>query len=281
MSTRAKHSAPAPPSWSGGRNPHLLRRDRGAGRRVWRIRATPDDAVPANPRVLGALFVALFVAVNLGGVAVGRWAQNVATSAKVLALALVVVAAAVPGDGAGWRTPLATRRRRREPGRDGPRLPGGDLDVLRLSRRGQDRGRGGRPGRTLPRIYLMGIGLVTCLYLLLNAAFLHVLPMERIAGSTLVAGDVMDALFGARAGALMAGLALLVVLATLNANVFVMPRVVFGLARDGLAPRVLARVSGGRHALDRHAARRRRWRSSLAATGTFERLLRSPSCSSC
>ena len=86
---------------------------------------------------------------------------------------------------------------------------------------------------------------ITALYLLLNAAFLQVLPLATIAQSTLVAGDVVALIFGARAGALMAGLALLVVLASLNGNVFVTPRVIFGLARDGMAPRALARVNSG------------------------------------
>jgi APA family basic amino acid/polyamine antiporter len=67
-------------------------------------------------------------------------------------------------------------------------------------------------------------------------------------------------------------LALLVVLASLNGNVFVTPRVIFGLARDGMAPRVLARVNRGGTP----------WASmilvgvvamGLAATGTFETLL--------
>src|SRR2546426_7155096 len=43
----------------------------------------------------------------------------------------------------------------------------------------------------------------------------------------------------------VAGLALLVVLASLNGNVFVTPRVLFGLARDRLAPAAPARVNGG------------------------------------
>jgi APA family basic amino acid/polyamine antiporter len=226
----------------------------------------------ASPRLLGTLIVALFVLINLGGVSVGRWAQNLATSAKVLALAGVVVAAAVAGDGAGWHTSVAGA---------GPASTLGAMaiafqaviwtyygypDAAKIAEEMVD------PGRTLPRVYLSGIGLVTCLYLLLNAAFLYVLPMEKIAGSTLVAGDVMHALFGARAGALMAALALLVVLATVNANVFVTPRVVFGLARDGLAPRALERVSAGGTP----------WSAlllvgavamALAATGTFEHLL--------
>jgi APA family basic amino acid/polyamine antiporter len=240
-----------------------------SGEYLARMLHLPD----ASPRALGALFVALFVAINLGGVSVGRWSQNVATSAKVLALAAVVVAAAMAGDGAGWRTPMA-----------GPSGAAGTLGAMALAFQAviwtyygyPDAAKIAEemvdPGRTLPRVYLLGIGLVTGLYLLLNAAFLHVLPMDRIAGSTLVAGDVMDALFGARAGTLMAGLALLVVLASVNANVFVTPRVVFGLARDGLAPRALARVSAGGTP----------WTATLlvgavaivlAATGTFERLL--------
>jgi len=113
---------------------------------------------------------------------------------------------------------------------------------------------------------------VTALYLLLNAAFVHVLPFERIATSTLVAGDAAEAMFGHRAGAVMSALALLVVLASLNGNLFVTPRVIFGLSRDGLGPRALSRVNPGGtpwSALLVVAA----VSVVLAATGTFERLL--------
>ncbi|PYO64189.1 MAG: hypothetical protein DMD70_02270, partial [Gemmatimonadetes bacterium] len=62
------------------------------------------------------------------------------------------------------------------------------------------------------------------------------------------------------------------VLASLNGNVFVTPRVLFGLARDGLAPAALARVNAGGTP----------WLAmlfigvfaiALATTGTFELLL--------
>jgi APA family basic amino acid/polyamine antiporter len=128
------------------------------------------------------------------------------------------------------------------------------------------------PDRSLPRVFVGGIVSVTALYLLLNAAFVHVLPFDRIARSTLVAGDAAEAMFGPRAGAVMAALALLVVLASLNGNLFVTPRVVFGLSRDGLVPGVLSRVNSGGTP----------WTALLlvalvsvllAASGTFERLL--------
>src|SRR2546426_6699813 len=75
------------------------------------------------------------------------------------------------------------------------------------------------PSRTLPRILLGGLAATAVLYLALNTAFLQVLPLERIAASNLVAADVMDALVGARGGALVAGLALLVVLEIGRAHV--------------------------------------------------------------
>ncbi|HKQ59875.1 MAG TPA: amino acid permease [Candidatus Polarisedimenticolaceae bacterium] len=197
-------------------------------------------------RALGAGFIVLVTGVNLAGVIVGRWSQDVVTVAKLLALGGVVVAAAALGRGAGWSAPLPAAPQ-------GMAVFGamaaafipvlwtyyGYPDVAKIAEEVVD------PQRNLPRIYLAGIAIVTGLYLLLNAAFLHVLPLERIAGSPLVAGEVMQQLFGARGAALTAGLALLVVLACLNGNVFVTPRVVFGLARDGLAPPAFRRVRRG------------------------------------
>jgi len=128
------------------------------------------------------------------------------------------------------------------------------------------------PARTLPRVFLLGIAVTTALYLLLNAAFLHVLPFEQVAASNLVAGDVATAIFGVNGGTVITVLALLVVLASLNGNVFVTPRVLFGLAREGLAPAVLARVNAGgtpapAMVLVGAVA------ALLAATGTFAGLL--------
>ena len=128
------------------------------------------------------------------------------------------------------------------------------------------------PDRSLPRILLVGILGTTGLYLLLNAAFLHVLPLDRLAASTLVPGDVVEAALGPRAGGVVAALALVVLLACLNGNLFVTPRVVFGLSRDGLGPPVFSRVNRGgtpsaAMLLIGLCA------LALAATGTFERLL--------
>jgi len=81
------------------------------------------------------------------------------------------------------------------------------------------------------------------------------------------------AIVGPRGGIVISALALVVVLAACNGNVFVIPRVGFALARDGLAPRVFAKVNRGgtpwTSLLVVGAAA-----TVLAATGTFDWLLR-------
>src|SRR3989475_5702242 len=196
---------------------------------------------------LGAGMVALFTGVNLIGVASGRWVQNLVTAAKVLALSGVVVIGFTLGTGAGWHGELT----------DPPRGMAvwtaltlasrsviwtyyGYPDAAKIAEEVVD------PGRTLPRVFLGGIAIVTALYLLLNAVFLHVLPLAQIAASNLVAADVANAIVGARAGAVVAGLAALVVPAALNRHIFVTPPVVFRVARRSPAPRVVSpRTPGG------------------------------------
>lgn len=201
---------------------------------------------PSVSKWVGVAAVALLVAINMTGVASGRWVQNVATSAKVLALSAVVVMAFAAGHGEGWHGTLAGAP-------TGLALFGalaiafqsviwsyyGYGDAAKIAEEVVD------PGRTLPRVFLFGIAIATGLYLLLNAAFLHVLPFNRLATSVLVAGDVASTIFGAHGNLAITVLALLVVLASLNGNIFVTPRVIFGLAREGLGPRVLAEVNAG------------------------------------
>jgi APA family basic amino acid/polyamine antiporter len=213
-----------------------------AGEYAGRLAGWAPSAIP----IAGAAAVALFTAINLAGVSAGRAVQNAVTSAKVIALVGVIAVALAFGSGAGWSDSL-------------PSAPTGGAalgalavafqsviwtyygypDAAKVAEEVVD------PSRTLPRIFLGSIAVTTALYLLLNAAFLHVLPFQTIASSNLVAGDVAVAIVGERGGVVIAALALLVVLASINGNVFVTPRVVFALARDGLAPGALARVNRG------------------------------------
>jgi basic amino acid/polyamine antiporter, APA family len=228
---------------------------------------------PGVSKWLGVVAILVLVAINLTGVTSGRWVQNLSTAAKVLALGGIVVVAFVAGHGAGWHGTL-------------PGAPTGlalfaalavafqsviwsyygYADAAKIAEEVVD------PGRTLPRVFVLGIAIATGLYLLLNAAFLHVLPFDHIASSVLVAADVASAIFGPHGDLVITLLALLVVLASLNGNIFVTPRVIFGLAREGLGPRVLAEVNAGGTPSEAMVSVGI-VAIALAATGTFPQLL--------
>ena len=101
------------------------------------------------------------------------------------------------------------------------------------------------PSRDLPRSLLGGVVAVLGLYLLINAALLHVLPMQTLSSSTLPAADAARSLLGIRGGQLITAVALVSLLGLINTVVMAAPRILFGLSRDGLMPGWLAGVNRG------------------------------------
>lgn len=90
------------------------------------------------------------------------------------------------------------------------------------------------PVRTIPRALLLGTTLVTVLYLAVNAAYLHVLPLGTVSGSTRVAADFADATLGGAGSELMSAVVVLSTLGAMNGVILAGPRVYLAMARDGL-----------------------------------------------
>ena len=135
------------------------------------------------------------------------------------------------------------------------RLRGTELERLRARRRhgalgvqrlaGRDLSLGGEvrdPGRALPRAIVGGTLAVVVIYLLANAAYLRVLPIEEIARSPLVAADMAVRLFGPTGSALIAALVCVSTFGALNAGTMAIPRVFWAMADDGLFFRTVAAV---------------------------------------
>jgi APA family basic amino acid/polyamine antiporter len=99
------------------------------------------------------------------------------------------------------------------------------------------------PERDLPRSLIGGVLAIIGIYLLVNLALLHVLPLEAIAASKLPVADATRLIFGGASGAFIAGLVLLSLLGLVNATIMAAPRILYGLARDGLVSRRVAWVS--------------------------------------
>ena len=79
-----------------------------------------------------------------------------------------------------------------------------------------------------------GVVTVIVIYLLLNIAFLRVVPLGSIAGSKLAAGVVAQTLFGPYGDSILRALTIVALISALNSNVLMAPRVLFAMSRDGL-----------------------------------------------
>jgi basic amino acid/polyamine antiporter, APA family len=196
----------------------------------------------SGERVVAASLIALLAAANYRSMRWGAFVQNSSTVAKVAALLLLAAAALLLGDPAAGAlagpvefAPLTWT---------GAGLAliavlwtyDGWADVTYVAGEVRD------PGRTLPRALIGGAAAIVLIYMIVNVAYLYVLPIGEMAASTLVAADVATVIFGAGGAALIAALVMLSTFGALNGTMMSGPRVFFALADDGLFFRPFAAV---------------------------------------
>ena len=250
---------------------------------------------PLAPQVIALASLALFTAIQLGGVRAGSVSQELLSLVKAAAFLTLVAACfllPLPAGDPGCVSAAAGPAAQLLPG------PGSGADAaaeapLRLWRallpavlalQGVITTYDGwaspvyfaeeftDPGRDLPRSLIGGVLAVLGLYLLINAALLHVLPLEQLARSSLPAADAARRLLGPLGGEGITAVALLALLGLINTVVMAAPRILYGLSRDGLFPDFAQVVSpGGTPAaallLTTAAA------ALLVLAGSFDRLL--------
>ena len=193
-----------------------------------------------GPGALGLAVLVLFNLINAAGTRAGGVTQVVLSSAKGLVLlGLVIVLFAQPGQAtaltstapsAGWiafgtamLVIIGTYN--------------GWADLVFYGEEMED------PGRAVPRAIFGGIIGVAVLYLLVNLALLHVLAPAAMAGSDFAAADAAAGVFGARGDVVFTAFGALSVAAIANLGVMTTSRLVFAMARSGMLPPGLARVS--------------------------------------
>lgn len=101
------------------------------------------------------------------------------------------------------------------------------------------------PKRDVLRSMFGGVLLVILIYVVVNLAYVYVLPMSRLAGEPLAAGAVARAIFGAYGDTTIRVLAILSLLSTINAYVLTAPRILYAMSCDELFTHHAARVNRG------------------------------------
>ena len=227
----------------------------------------------ALTRVAAMGGVILLSAVNYRGVGPGGAVQAVLTLVKVLAIVAIVAVAVFVGSPAVAAASLAGGPAQAvAPGAFFAALVaglfafGGWHMVSYAAEETVD------PVRTIPRALLLGTTLVTALYLAVNAAYLHVLPLATVIGSTRVAADFADATLGGSGRELMSAVVVLSTLGAMNGVILAGPRVYLAMARDGLLFQWAAAIHPAYRTPHRAIVLQAAWACVLVGTGSYRML---------
>ncbi|MGA0560471.1 APC family permease [Larkinella sp. VNQ87] len=101
------------------------------------------------------------------------------------------------------------------------------------------------PNKNLPRSMMIGVLLIIGIYLLVNLALFHVLPIEQLAQSKLPAADAVQVLFGPASAKVVTLLLMISIMGIINAQIMFNPRVLFAISRDGLFSQYFTQVNAG------------------------------------
>ncbi len=127
------------------------------------------------------------------------------------------------------------------------------------------------PQRDLPRSLILGILLVTGLYLLMSTVYAYVLSIDEMARSKLVAADVAERCF-AGGGRWIAVAVMLSTFGAANAVILTSARVYFSMGEGGMFPAMLGRAHPRFHTPAASLVVQAGWSILLLFSGTFDTL---------
>jgi amino acid transporter len=100
------------------------------------------------------------------------------------------------------------------------------------------------PSRNLPLALVIGTALIVVVYLVLNVAYIYLVPLPEMARSKLIAATAAERIpILGGGGAVISALVMLSTFSTLNGSMMTGPRVFFAMADRGLFFQGIARVS--------------------------------------
>ena len=184
-------------------------------------------------RVVAIAVIVVLSIINYFGVRAGSTVQTAFTIAKLAAIAGILIAVAV----------LAPPQAHSDAVVNGPHgarefilaISAGLLAFGGWHQVTYAAGETHNPEKTVPRALLIGMIIVTAAYLSLNAAYLHVLPLQTVLNSQHVAADAAGVLVGNRGAIVVAVLVIVSAFGGLSGTVLAGPRVYYAVAQDGLA----------------------------------------------
>jgi basic amino acid/polyamine antiporter, APA family len=193
--------------------------------------------------IYAASAIVLFTLINVAGLQLGKGVQNTLSAAKVIGLVLVVLTGLVTSPNA---VPVVTESQ------SSPSW-GLAMILVLLSYGGWNEAAYisaeiRNPRRNMVRSLLWSIGIITAIYVAINAAYIHGLGVAGMANSSAVAAELMRQVFG-QAGVVFISLLIAVsTLGAMNATIFTGARTNYALGQDFALFRALGTWKSERNA---------------------------------
>lgn len=202
-------------------------------------------ALANRSTAIALTIVAFFALLQWRGIRWGSFTQNVTSLAKVIAFAAFIVLAFL------YRTPAATSA-------PVARAQGfAFFAAIVLALQGvlytydgwygicYFGGEIRNPKRDVTTSMFGGVLLVIVIYVLVNLALIHVMPLSEIAGEPLAVGKAAGVIFGRHGDTAIRLLAIVSMLSTINAYTLSAPRTLYAMSCDGLFTHHGTRVNQG------------------------------------
>jgi APA family basic amino acid/polyamine antiporter len=255
---------------------HLPRLDASVEQYTWHIPFIGDLHPLENIgiKALAIAIVLLFTYINYRSVKAGSQFQVLSTFIKVVVIGMLVFGIFFSGNGSFanfWQA-------------ENPKQGGDLLSAFIVAMTGAFFAYDGwinvnyiageikEPQRNIPKSLVTGVLACVVIYVLVNQAYLYVLPVEQVATSSLVAADAVQVALGATGSAVIAALIVLCTIGSINGNVMATSRVTYAMSKDKLftpwAGKEHRRFATPYNALWLHGI----WTSVFILTGSFDML---------
>ena len=127
--------------------------------------------------------------------------------------------------------------------------------------------------KVIPPALIMGIALITLIYLSINYLYLYLIPAQQMVNAKLIAGDILEILFGTYGRKVLEALVIISSLGCLNAMIVTGSRVTYAMAKDNRIFSYIGEVDGRFQTPARALIINTLWSVILIVLGSFNKLL--------
>ena len=129
-----------------------------------------------------------------------------------------------------------------------------------------------QPQKNIPRSLVVGVFACIVVYVLVNEAYLYVLPVEKLAVSPLVASDAIAIALGNTSGAIVAAMIVICTLGAVNGNLMATCRITYAMGKDKVFLPWVGKTHAQYHTPGNAVWLHAIWTSMFIITGSFDML---------